>query len=719
MRGILTILISLSILFSATGQDVPFYAQPIQADGILEEEIWKQIPVFNQFSNFYPINEGNAVMDTEVKVFQDGKYLNVAFVYHDSIAAVRVNSLKRDDYTAGFHLSDCVGIVIDPYNDQNRGYFFAVNGLGAQLDALIAEYDDLNLSWDAIWESGQSTQGTDKIYELKIPLSSFSYEADVSQWSFQFYTRDSKDRMYTVWNKFQRGFLQFDTRFLKRLEVEQLQPSKAARTMLIPALTINHLEDLEEKVLTTRFQPSLDIQYKVSDGLRIDATLNPDFSQIDVDQQVTNLTRFNIVFPERRNFFIENSDLFTSLGAADNINPFFSRFIGASQDILFGLKLSGNISSKTRIGLLNVQSKLGEEAHTQNYTVAVVKQQLSPYFFLTGYLVNRDAIDGWEMAQDFNRVAGIKGNYLSKNRRWSGFATYSHSFNNGDSSKGHVFSIENNYNTRTLSFSSKLTTVGRNYLTDIGFVPRIYNYDAINDITIREGYTQLSQSVQYNLFPKNQSVVQSIRVPLISVDAYLDEEGDLFETNLFYNSAIFFSNLMSAYVNLYHDEIQLKYAFDPLRNGQFILPDDYQNNSVRIGFNSDYTRAFYGSVNAQWGSFFEGTRRRFGTKVGYRFLPVLSLELNYEYNTFRFDDVGEQTLQLVGLKKEVFFSNKLNWTTYMQYNEQIDNINFNSRIQWEYKPLSFLFLVFSDNYDDRLGRKNWSVAMKLNRRLQF
>ena len=295
-----------------------------------------------------------------------------------------------------------------------------VNGAGTQLDALIADYDDENLSWDALWESGHAVRGTDKIYELKIPLSSFSYDEQLPSWNFQFYTRDAKNRLYTVWNKFERGFLQFDTRFLKPLEMEGLQPVRTSKTTLIPAVTIGHQNDISDNRTETRFQPSLDAQYKISDGLRLDLTINPDFSQVDVDQQVTNLTRFNIVFPERRNFFIENSDMFTTLGAAEDINPFFSRFIGASQDILFGFKLSGNVSPNTRIGWLNVQSKETELDNGQNYAVAVVKQQLGPVFNATGYLVNRQATDGFSLENDHNRVAGFKFNYLGKSRKWSG-----------------------------------------------------------------------------------------------------------------------------------------------------------------------------------------------------------------------------------------------------------------------------------------------------------
>ena len=222
-------LLALFYSFSTlNAQTIRYNSQAIKADGVLDEKVWSELAPFNNFQNFFPINEGKAKFDTEVKIFQDGKYLNIAFVYHDSLSEVRVNSLKRDNYGAGFHLSDCVGVIIDPYSNQNRGYFFAVNGEGTQLEALIANYDNDNLSWDALWESGNTVQGTDKVYEMKIPLSSFSYDENISQWSFQFYTRDAKDRMYTVWNKFERGFLQFDTRFLKQVEMENLKPSKVA-----------------------------------------------------------------------------------------------------------------------------------------------------------------------------------------------------------------------------------------------------------------------------------------------------------------------------------------------------------------------------------------------------------------------------------------------------------------------------------------------------------
>ena len=719
MRILASFFLFLSISIPLLSQTVPLLSEPINADGILSESGWEKATLLEDFQNYFPINEGPASMPTQVLIFHDGQFLNIAFTYADTLPAVRVNSLKRDDYGAGFHLSDCVGIIIDPYSNQNRGYFFALNGEGTQLDGLIANFDQENLSWDALWESGHRVEGNQKIYEFKIPLSTFSYEETIQSWSFQFYTRDAKAGMYTVWNKFQRGFLQFDTRFLRPLVMEDLKPSKLAKTMIIPSVTVQHQRDLEDIDQQTIVQPSLDAQYKMTDGLRLDATINPDFSQVDVDQQVTNLTRFNIVFPERRNFFIENSDMFTTLGLANNINPFFSRFIGADQPLLLGLKLSGNLAPNTRMGLLNVQTKKGDQESAQNYAIASLKQQWNPIFNTTAYLVNRQETQTENDPADYNRVTGIKTNYLSPNRRWSGFVGYSHSFNPNTDGQGQAFSLENNYNTRLLSFSTKLCSVGRNYLTDIGFVPRINNFDALTGETIRSGYTQFSQRILLNIFPEKQKPIQTYRVANASVDAYWDESGDLFEVNYFFNTALFFSNLMSTYLNIYHDQIDLPFAFDPLRNEDFILPGRYANSALRVGFNSDYTQKIYGSINYQWGSFYGGKRQRFATNGGFRFLPFLSLSVHYEYNALDFEDQGIEALHLYGFTTEVFFSNKLNWTTYIQYNQQIDNFNINSRLQWEYQPLSFVYLVFTDNYTEAFAHKNWAIRLKINKRFNF
>lgn len=698
---------------------IVFHDVAIKADGVLDEKVWQYSTTLSGFHNFYPINEGLAEHDTEVRLFASSTHLNIAFIYHDTTSRVRVNSLKRDKYPTGFHLSDHVGIIIDPYQNQQIGYYFALNGKGCKLDALIANYDEENLSWDVNWEANTSVDKTNKIYEFSIPLSVFGYKATNKTWNFQFYNRDIKSQLYTVYNKFDRGFLQFDTRFAKPLTFDRLEDISTNKVVAIPSITSTAKGDNNSSKTDFSFKPSVDVQYKLTDGLRLDATVNPDFSQVDVDEQQINLTRFSIIFPERRNFFIENSDIFTSLGATDNITPFYSRFIGSDRNIKFGLKLSGNVSKRTRVGLLNVQTDRNSQRAAQNYTVAVAKHQLNPVWNATGYLINRNSTEKWEFSpENYNRIIGLKTNYLSKQRKWSGSGLISQSYTAETNQENIAYAVENNYSTREVSFSTRLSGAQKNYITDIGFVPRLEQYDPETSMPIRQGYTQVFQDLRLLHFP-TQGAFNAIRYFNGSSRLYLDESGNFNELNLYYNAAAWFTNQSSIYVNVYYDDIRLQYAFSPFRNDFYLSPGSYQNKALRLGWNGRNNGDFFYSMNAQTGTFYGGTRNRISANAGFRQLPLFTVEANYVYNRLDFSQAGARDVHLIGIRSEIFFSNSLNWTTYFQYNEQIKNININSRIQWEYKPLSFIYLVVSNNYTERFMEKDWTISFKINRRLTF
>ena len=213
--------------------------------------------------------------------------------------------------------------------------------------------------------------------------------------------------------------------------MEQIPKTNTSRFIITPSSTYNYQDNITQDTSTSTFAPSLDAQYGITSSLRLDATVNPDFSQIDVDQQVTNLTRFAINFPERRNFFIENSDLFSTLGT-DEINPFYSRRIGASGDIRFGLKLSGNISPKTRVALLNVQTGKNENTSSQNFGALVFQQRLSRRFTATGFLLNRQKTGKSDPENDYNRVAGVNLNYRSLDNKWTGLNQFWQELNRWD-----------------------------------------------------------------------------------------------------------------------------------------------------------------------------------------------------------------------------------------------------------------------------------------------
>ncbi|WP_350284453.1 DUF5916 domain-containing protein [uncultured Croceitalea sp.] len=695
--------------------------QTIEVDGRLVESVWETLPKYTGFYNYLPTDEGLAENQTELKVFHNGEYLFVSAVYHDTTSEVQLSSLKRDDIGNTVAESETFVFIIDTQLQQQSAYYFAVNMGGAQVDGLIERINEgysLSSNWNTVWYAATHVNGTKKQYELKIPLKNLSFNQANEAVAIQSYVRDIKNNSWTIMTDLSRNYRLFDLRFAQSFKIDQLPKATNARFAVIPSMTVNYNSDIANNFDDTSFVPSLDVQYNVSSSMKLDVTLNPDFSQIDVDQQVTNLTRFSVFFPEQRNFFLENADLFSNLGLSD-VNPFYSRRIGAQTAMQFGVKLSGNLTAKTRIGLLNAQTEKENENGPQNYSVLVGEHQLSQRLATTAFLINRQETSGFDFKNDYNRVAGLNLNYRSLNRKWTGVANMAQSFVPNESGKDSFYNVGMFYNVRGAELGASFRQVQRNYITDVGFTPRLLNYDAERDITVREGYTQSSIEGIFNHFPENSTKINQYRYFFGSNDTYWDEDGKLQQSSSFYNTALFFKELSAVYLNVYHDYVNLKYAFDPLGNGDSLLPDEYQFFRARMGYNSARNNNFVYSGFAQYGQFYSGLNTTLGATVNYRLLPYANLLLSYQMDDLDLDELGQQTFHLTRFTGEVFFTNRLNWTTYVQYSTQNDNLNINSRLQWEYKPLSYVYLVLTDNFNEQLNRTNWGIAFKVNYRLDF
>ena len=719
MKYLSRFLILFSILCaSAQESSIPYIDTAIDIDGVFSEPVWEQLPEHTDFYNYLPIDVGLAENQTSVKLFHNGEYLYVSATYYDTTKETQVSTLKRD---TSIFLSDSFVMILDTQNQEQNGYFFAVNSLGNQTDGLVGRSNsgyNLSFSWNTVWQAKTKLNESKKQYEIAIPLKSLNFNKDNAVFGIQFYVRDIKNNSWTILKNVKRNYANLDLRFTEKFTVENLPDKATSRFTVTPSITTNYANDVIEAVDETTFKPSLDVQYNLTSSLKLDATINPDFSQIDVDQQVTNLTRFSVFFPERRNFFLENADLFSNLGV-DGVNPFYSRRIGANNDIQFGLKLSGNISPKTRIGILNVQSDKNNDVASQNYGVFVGEQQLSKNTTATAYLINRQETDKLEFIDDYNRVAGFNLNYKSNNNKWIGLANFGKSFNNDSSEKNSFYHAGIWYNKRGLEWSVAIKNIGENYITDLGFTPRLSNYDALNDIVVREGYTQTTARVEHEKFYENSKRLNSFRIVNYSNNNYFDQDGKLNQSSHFFNSALFFKDLSAIYYVYTYDFVDLKYGFDPLGNDNALTPETYNYGLLKVGYNSANNQKFRYRINLQKGNFYSGKRTAGGVYLNYQLLPFANLEVSYDINAIDLNELGKETFHLTRFTGEVFFNNRLNWTTYVQYNTQRDNFNVNSRLQWEYKPLSYIYLVVSDNYNQEVARQNWGVAFKMNYRLEF
>ena len=713
-------LIILSVFVSGYSQTstIKYFDTKIEIDGKFNEQVWSQISENTNFYNYLPTDIGLAENQTSVKLFHNGEYLYVSATYFDSSEKTVVSTLKRD---TSIFLSDSFVMVLDTQNQEQNGYFFAVNSLGNQTDGLVGRSNsgyNLSFSWNAIWKSKAILNGKKKQYEIAIPLKSLNFDNQNSTFGIQFYVRDIKNNSWTIFKNVKRNYANLDLRFTEKFAVENLPKKANSRFMVIPSVTTSYQKDLNDNTEITSFKPSIDVQYNVTSSLKLDATINPDFSQIDVDQQVTNLSRFSVFFPEQRNFFLENADLFSNLGVSD-VNPFYSRRIGQNSDIQFGLKLSGNVAPKTRIGVLNVQTDKSENTASENFGVVVAEHQLTKNFTATGFLINRQETSKFNFLNDYNRVTGVNVNYKSNNNKWIGLANVGKSFSDEITNNNNFYNLGIWYNKRGLEWNASIKKIDKNYITDVGFTPRLYNYDAINDVVVREGYTQATTGIEYEKFYEKSKNLNSVRYLNYRNNTYFDEAGNVNQTSHFLNSAVFFKDLSAIYYVAYYDIVDLKYGFDPLGNGNALNPEKYKYGTLKIGYNSANNQKFRYRVNVQKGSYYNGKRTSGGIYTNYQLLPFANLELSYDINKIDLNELGKETFHLARFTGEVFFNNRLNWTTYVQYNTQRDNFNVNTRLQWEYKPLSYIYLVVTDNFNEDFARQNWGVAFKMNYRFDF
>ena len=153
--------------------------------------------------------------------------------------------------------------------------------------------------------------------------------------------------------------------------------------------------------------------------------------------------------------------------------------------------------------------------------------------------------------------------------------------------------------------------------------------------------------------------------------------------------------------------------------GNALVPNEYRFGILKVGYNSANNQKFRYRFNLQNGSYYNGKRFTAGAYVNYQLLPFASFEASYDINEIDLNELGTETFHLARFTKEIFFNNRLNWTTYVQYNTQRNNFNINSRLQWEYKPMSYVYFVITDNFNKDIHRKDWGVAFKMNYRLDF
>jgi hypothetical protein len=688
---------------------------PVKLDGQPDDPAWAPAQVATDFWQVQPLDTGRANTKTEVRMVYDDQNLYVLAVCHQTKpGAYVVESLRRD---FAFNRNDNFFIALDTFDDLFNGFTIGANAQGAQWDGLIAAGNNTNLSWDNRWRSEVRNDGQRWVLEMAIPFKTLRYKAGVKRWGINFCRLDLTANEKSAWAPVPRQFPSLTLAFTGVLLWDQEPPRPGTNFSLIPYVAASAGRNHERgEAGRQRFDAGLDAKLAVTSSLNLDLTVNPDFSQVEVDRQQVNLDRFELFFPERRQFFLENGDLFGNFGYT-SIRPFFSRRIGLNAPIRAGARLSGKLDKNWRIGAMMMQTgRNADGLPPQNFGVLALQRQVFARSTVTGLLVNKETFD-YEAVNGnvpgltrFNRTAGLEYNLLSADNRWTGKALYLRSFGPLASHRDHTIAANLAYNSRQLSLSAQYEHVGQNFRAEVGFVPRL-------------GYHSLEPRAGFLFFPKSKLLVS--HGPMVGTTSFWDQQGQYTENETFVSYRVNFLNRSDFMVWMGHNYVKLLRDFDPTNfvGANLAAGTEHRWRSWGTEFNSKPQSVLTYSFSTRYGGFYaNGHRLRLQGELGYRFQPYVALALSANFNRIDFgtDEVLPTALRdwrydfwLVGPRLDVTLTNKLFITNFLQYNNQAQNINLNVRFQWRYSPASDLFLVYTDNhFSDNWGIRNRALVFK-------
>lgn len=697
-------------------------AEEIKIDGVLSEQTWKAADIASGFWQTVYRDDKAAARQTEMRLAYNDQYLFISVISFDTLPYLGA-TLKRDTRTGE---SDVIGVLLDPLNQRTNGFLFAVSAFNAQSEDVYSAggLDKINWTWDNKWLSATKQYNDRWIAEMAIPFTTLRYAADKTEWGINVIRGDKKNAEWSMWTKVPINILWPDFGYFGALVWDASPPQPGKNISLIPYTTGSATANNEQgEKIKTRFNAGFDSKIAISSSMNLDLTVNPDFSQIDVDQQVTNLTRFNIFFPEKRTFFLENADLYADLGY-EFIRSFYSRTIGLDANgnpipILAGERISGNLTKKLLIGVMNMQTLKKNEFTPQNYSAVVLKQQVLKRSGITGYFLNRQAFMSEEQKiknplNEYGRNAGIETRFTSNSGKWISFAGLHHSFKEGIDDKNNFISTGAEYSTRKAGIKLHYNEVGTNYYTDMGFIGRINNYDARLDSIIRLGFKQVSAQFDYWIFPSKGNInSHNFGIENLSFFNPNQTLNDHFNRLRYF---INFKNTSTLKFRLERQDTRLLY-YTKFSDGAPLIPAKYVFSQMNAEYQSDNRKNLSYKLGARAGDFYNGKLSSLTAGINYRRQPWGYFSVNTEYNKLNFPaPYGDAEFFLITAFSEVSFSTSVFWTTFLQYNTQYNNFNINSRFQWRFKPMSDLFVVYTDNYFTApfMKNKNRAVVFKLN-----
>lgn len=690
-------------------------------DGVLDEGVWQSASSIGELIQRQPNPSTAPSEDTEVKLLHDEDTLYIGVVARDSeperILATR---MERD---ASIGANDRIEILLDTFKNQRNAFYFATNPAGALVDGLAFGSQDLNTDWNAIWDLRTTRTDTGWIAEIAIPFKSLNFPTNSETWGFNLSRTIHRKQEENMWSG-------------ARLETDFLQVSEAGEISGLHDINQGRGLDIRPFVAGSWIhsaatgkdefdtEPGLDFFYNITPSLKLTGTVNTDFGETEVDARQINLTRFSLLFPEKRSFFLEDVGVFdfASTGpqppggvprAGADVFPFFSRRIGLSNGtevpIEYGMKLTGKVGA-TEVGVLGVRTDATSFVNDKDFLVARVKQNLFEQSYVGGIFAKGDSrtgVDGQTYGADVRLVTSQFGDN-DQNLVFDAFALTSEQEGVKDEeNKSFGFSLR--YPNDKWDGMLVMREIQENFDPGIGFVQR-------------DNVRMYRAAVSYNPRPKDFLNIQQMFHDVYYTHFERLDNGQR-ESSAWKITPLDWhfrsGDSIHALVDIDHSFERLFAPFQ-IAPGVILPPGEYDNFRSGFVIASANKRPLSVFVNFGYGGFWSGTAEQISTTISYNLPPRFSFSFRTN-QTFAHLPEGDFIARTFTSTFNYAVSPRLSFSNLVQYDNRSRNLGWQSRVRWTLRPGSDLFVSFNQGWlaEDTGSLRLVTLDTKLAGKLQY
>ena len=657
---------------------------PPRLDGTLDDPLWASAPLISDFRQREPHETQPASESTEVRILYDSRHLYIGIHCYDSSPnAIVATQLRRD---LSQDLDDNFAVAIDSTLSHRNAYVFQVNPLGTQRDGRIVEEQAplqndsiIDPNWDGLWNSAAKITVDGWTATLDIPFSTLNFRgSSISSWGLNFRRFIRRKNEEDEWSGFHRIFGFW--RVSQAGTLQGLSGIESGGLLVVKPYGLLGAQSLSNQPWSALHSGGVDVKYGLASNLIALGTVNTDFSDSDVDQQQFNLTPFPIAIPEKRRFFLENSDIFEFLLWNQDL-LFFSRQIGidpiSGQEVPIdaGGKIAGHAAGFD-LGVMDVRTRGVGTNPDANYSIVRVKRPLTPGSYIGFIATDKESGNSLD---PYNRSGGLDAKFiLFNNLNLRGY--YAKTWSPGLNSENAAFGGRLTYANNWFNVYAGHGITEKHFNAEVGFLSRTGVESTIfqANLTPRPHVWNLREIDLGGFVDSNPTTSGSLEFQEVSPTIRV----------IFNDGAEISSNLQDMVAQVLTQPLHLYKNIS-------IPAGSYRFASHQVAYTSAGARRFTYTGSFQWGDYYAGTLKTATVTAQYRPNSNLALALNNTVNVFRLPQ-GNFNIDLAGLQVSYAFTRFLNLTTFLQSDtSQTKAASANIRLRYTFRPDSDLYVIYN------------------------